>query len=133
MPVAAAFEAEVLPRDPHPLEVLGRGDHLLDQLPVPRLDPLSLDEGRARLADPLGQAVANLLQLAEVEDPRSDGEGIDPVRNLSTAEGLGEDAGQLRLEAADLAAQLKSRLALVDPAPESGEVISQQSGHQHEV
>jgi hypothetical protein len=131
--MTAARQAEVLARDPHPLEVLGGGEHLLDQLLVLGLDPGALGEGGARLGDPLGQTVANRLQLAEVKDPRRGGNGIDPMRHLGVAESLAEESGELCLEAADLAAQLNSRPSLVDLDPEPGEIFSQQSGHQQEV
>jgi hypothetical protein len=130
MPVPATWEAEVLPRDSHPLEVLRGGEHLLDQLPVLRLDPGALGEGSVRLGDPLGQPVANRLQLPKVENPRGGGERLDAMRHLGATEGLAEEAGQLRLETADLAAQLQPRPSLVDPDPEPGEILSQQSGHQ---
>jgi hypothetical protein len=46
------------------------------------------------------------------------------------AEGLAEERGNLRLQSADLATQLESRGALVDPDPELGELLTfQQSGH----
>jgi hypothetical protein len=133
MPVAAAREAEVLARDPNPLEVLGDGEHLLDQIPVLGLDLRALSKGGASLRGPLGQTVAHRLQLTKAEDPRRGGDGINPMRHLGVAEGLAEEAGQLRLEAADLTAQLDPRPSLVDPDPEPGEILSQKSGHQQEV
>ena len=68
----------------------------------------------ARLGDPLGELVAQLLQLAEVEDPRLGGHRGDAVLDLDPAEGLGEEAGELALEMADLAPQLGPGQALVD-------------------
>jgi len=133
VPVAAAGKTEVLTRDPHPLEVPGCGDHLLDQLLVLRLEPGALGKGRVRLTDPLGQPVANRLQLTEVENARSRGNRFDAMRQLGMAEGLAEEAGQLRLEAADLTAQLEPRPALVDLDLEPGEIVSQQSGHRREL
>jgi hypothetical protein len=132
--VTAAGEAEVLPGDADPFEFLGRSEHPLDQLPILRLDLGARSEGRARLGNPLSQPVANRLQLAEIEDPGRGGDGVDPMRHLGVAEGLSEEAGQLRLETADLAAQLEPRPALVDPNPEPGELLSiQQSRHHEEV
>jgi hypothetical protein len=133
VPVAAAFEAEVLAGDPDPLEVLRGSDHLLDQVTVLRLDPGSLGEAHSRLADPFGQAIANRLQLAEIEHPGRPDRRFDVMRHLGAAESLAEEAGQLRLEATDLAAQLEPSLALVDPDPEPGEILSQQSGHPEEL
>ncbi|HMI81795.1 MAG TPA: hypothetical protein VK480_08415, partial [Solirubrobacterales bacterium] len=130
MPVPAADEAEVFAGDADPLEVLGGGEHPLDELAVGVLDPAPLDQRRPGLGDAVGEAVAQRLQLAEAEDPRRGGEGLDPVRHLGVAEGLSEEARQLSLEAADLLAQLQAGVALVDSDPEPGELLfSQQSGH----
>ncbi|HEX5983215.1 MAG TPA: hypothetical protein VFY69_03315 [Solirubrobacterales bacterium] len=124
------MEPEVLPRDPHPLVILRRGEHLPDELVVVRLDPSTLLDGEARLGDPGDEAVANRLELAEVENPRRGRDGIDPVGDLGMAEGLGEEARQLALQARDLPAQLQPRVALVSLAWKPGElVLSQQSGH----
>ena len=52
------------------------------------------------------------------------------MRYLSVAEGLAEEGRQLGLEAGDLAAQLQSRLALVDrDAKPVKLVLSQQRRH----
>lgn len=114
MPVAAAVQPEVLPRDPHPLEVLRGGEHRLDELAVLLLDPRPLDQGRACLGDAVREAVANHLQLAQVEDPRGGDDGVDPVRHLGVAERLAEQGAEVGLEPGDLAAQLEPCLALVD-------------------
>jgi hypothetical protein len=128
--VPAAFEAEVLAGDAHPLEVLRGSKHPLDQLAVLVLDPPLLNQRPPRLGDALGKAIANRLQLAEVEDPRRYRNRVDPMRDLGVTEGLAEERGQLRLEAADLAPQLEPRLALVDSSPEPGELlVSQCNGH----
>ena len=130
MPVTAAFEAEVLAGHLDPLEVLGRGEHPLDQFAVLGLDLLPLHQGAPGLGDPVGQVVANRLQVTEIENPRRCGDGFDPMRDRSVTEGLAEERGQLRLETADLATQLEPRVALVDPDPELGELLTlQQSGH----
>ena len=112
--MTAAGKAEVLARDADPLEVLRGGEHPLDQLAVLVLDPVALDQRLPRLGDAVGQAVADHLQLTEVEHPRPGGEGSDAMRYLGVAESLAEEAGQLGLEAGDLPAQLQPRLALVD-------------------
>jgi hypothetical protein len=128
--MAAAVEAEVLSRYLDPLEVLGGGEHPLDQLAVLLLDPGARGEVFSGFADAGGKAVAHRLQLAEVEQPRSRGDGLDPVRHLGVTEGLAEQPAQLRVEVADLAPQLESRPALVDSGREPGELlVSQQSGH----
>ena len=91
------------------------GEHLLDQLAVLVLDPLALHQGTPGLGNPVGECVADRLQLTEVEYPWRRSDGVDPVRDLGMAEGLAEERRQLRLETADLAAQLAPRPALVDP------------------
>jgi hypothetical protein len=70
VPASTAWLAEVGARDPHPPELGGRGDHFSQQLAVSGLDPGALSQIDARLGDKLGQIVAQLLELAEVEDPR---------------------------------------------------------------
>jgi len=112
--VAAAVQPQVLPGDLHPLEVLRGGQHPFDQLAVLVLDAAALDQGGSRLCDAIGQGVADLLELSEIEDAGRAGDGIDPVRNLGVAEGLGEESGELGLEPGDLLAQLKPGFALVD-------------------
>jgi hypothetical protein len=130
MPVAAAIEAEVLAGDPDPLEVLRCGEHLLNQLAVLVLDLPPLHQSPPCLGDPLGEAIAYRLQLTQVEYPWGGSDGIDAVGNLRVAESLSEDLAQLRFQAADLAPQLRARLALVDPGAEPGELLTfQQSGH----
>jgi len=112
--VAAAVKAEVLAGDANPLEVLGRGEHPLDQLPVAILDPPALDQRLPRLGRPGGEIVAHRLELAEVEHPWPGAKRLDPVRHLGVAERLAEERCQLGLEAGDLRAKLQPRLALVD-------------------
>ena len=72
-------------------------------------------ERQARLGDPRRERVAHPLQLAEAEHPRLGRDGGDPQSISTRAEGLGEEAGELALEAADLAPQLGAREALVAP------------------
>ncbi len=114
MPVAAAVQPQVLPGDLHPLEVLRRGQHPLDQLAVLVLDPSALDEGAPRLGDALDEAVANHLQLAQIQNTGGGGDRVDLVWHLGVAEGLSEEGTELGLEPGDLAAQLEPCLALVD-------------------
>jgi len=128
--VAAAVQAEVFAGDADPLVVLGGGEHLPDELVVLVLDPLPLHQRLPRLGSAVGEAVADRLQLAEVEHPRRGGDGLDAVRDLGVAEALADEAGQLRLEPADLATQLQPRVALVDGDVQPVESPSfQQSRH----
>ena len=114
MPVAAAVQPQVFAGDPHPLEVLRGGQHPIDQPSVLLLDPGALDQGRPRLGDAIGQRVADLLELAEIEDAGRGGNRLNLVRYLDMAESLGKEPAQLRLEPGDLAAQLEPGLALID-------------------
>lgn len=134
MPAAAARLADLGAGHQHPLEPLRRLLHFPQQLAVGGLDRRAGAERGAGLADPLGEAVADRLQLAEAEQPRLGGEALDPVGDLGVAESLAEERGELRLEARDLAAQLQPRLALADSCSKPGELIAiQQSGHRHKV
>jgi hypothetical protein len=132
--VAAAVQAEILPGDAHPLEVLRRREHLLDELAILVLVTPSLRQSPLGLPDPVGEPVPNSLQLAEVEHPRRGGEGIDPVRDLGVAEAVSEAGGELGLEPGDLPPQLQPRLALVDRYVQPVESrLSQQSRHLKKV
>jgi hypothetical protein len=102
MPVATARQAEVVPAHPHPLEVRRRGEHLPQQLVVRGLDPGALAQRPLRIGDPLGQVIAQPLQLAQAKDPGLAANRVDPVGNLHPAKGLSEEAGELALEMADL-------------------------------
>jgi hypothetical protein len=96
--------------------VLGGGvEHATQQLAVLRLQLGPLAEGEAGAGDPCGERVAHPLQLAEAGDPRlAPGRG-DAGVDLDPGEGLDHEAGELALEAADLAAQLGASEALVAP------------------
>lgn len=134
MPGAAAGFADVGAGDPHPFEFLGRLQQRPQQIAVVGLDRGAPRQGAASLADSGGQSVADRLQLAEVEQPRSGGDRLDAMGQRRMAEGLAEQPSQLGLEAADLTPQLEPRLALVDLGPEPGELLSfQQSRHREEV
>ena len=134
MPVAAARQAEVVAADLHPLEVRRRGQHLAQQLVVRGLDPGPLAQGQPRLGDPLGEIVAQPLELAEAEDPGLAGDGGDAVVDLDPAEGLGEETGELALEMADLAPQLGPGEALVDLDVELIQAVScEQIRHRPEL
>jgi hypothetical protein len=113
VPVAAAGQADVCAADPDPAVGGGVGQHRLDQLRVAALEGDALGERGAGLGDPAGERVAQLLQLAEVEHAGRPG-GLDPMRDADPAEPLGDEATQLQLELADLAAELGARRELVD-------------------
>jgi hypothetical protein len=68
--VAATRLAEVVARDAQPLEVLGTGEHPLEQLVVAGLELGPLTQRLACVLDSIGQGVANRLQLTEVECSR---------------------------------------------------------------
>lgn len=130
MPVTAAVQAEVLPGDANPLEVLRCGEHLLNELAVFVLDPPALHQGTPRFSHAIGEPVSNRLQLPQVENPRRGGDGLDAMRNLRVAETLADETGELRLEASDLPAQLQPRLALVNCNTQPVEFpLFQQSRH----
>ena len=124
MPVAAAGQAEVVAAHLHPLEVRRRGQHPAQQLVVGGLDPGALAQGQTCLGDPLGQVVAQLLELAQAEDPGLDRDRGDAMADLHPAECLGEEAGKLALEMADLASQLDTGEALVNLDMEPIQAVS---------
>lgn len=113
MPTAG--QSKVFPGNPNPLEVLGGGEHSLDELVAFVLGPPALHQGLPRLRHAIGEPIADRLELAEVEHPRHRGDGIDAMRHLRVAESLADETGELRLESSDLPAQLQPRLPLVDP------------------
>jgi hypothetical protein len=136
VPSAAARLADVGAADPHPLELGRRIEHFLQQLTVLILDQHSIAKSGAGFGDAVGETIANGLQLPEVKYPWNGRTSVtlNAMRDLGVAEGFAEERGQLRLQARDLTAQLEPSLALVDSAPEPGELLTfQQSGHQGKV
>jgi hypothetical protein len=128
--VAAAGLPEIGAADPHPLEVGRRRQHLPQQFAVPGLDSSPFAQLQASLADRLRESVAQALQLTEVEQTRLRGKRLHPVLQLDPAESLGEEAGQLPLEARDLASQLEPSKTLVDlDAKRHPAVSEEQIGH----
>jgi hypothetical protein len=113
MPVATARRADIGTADPQPVVLGRRRQHGGQQLTVGGLDGGALGERGARLGGADGESVPQLLQLAEVEHPRGPG-GADPVRDDDPAQPFGDEACQLQLELADLAAQLGARKSLID-------------------
>jgi hypothetical protein len=93
--------------------LLGRLDQVAEELAAGRLRPCPLGEQEPRLGDPVGQLVADRLQLTEIEDARLGGAGGNGGVDPHPAEGLSQEAREDLLEAADLAAQLAARQALV--------------------
>jgi hypothetical protein len=115
VPVAAAGLADVGAGDSQPLVLSRRGQHSPQQLAVAGLDLGLLGERGPRGGDPRCECVAHLLQLLEAGDPRLPEGGGNPAVEREPGEGLGREARELVLEAADLAAQLGAREALVAP------------------
>ena len=124
MPVAAAGHADVVAAHLNPLEVGRRGDHLAQQLAIAGLEAILLAQRPLCRGDPVRQLVAQPLQLPQVEDPRLRGHRADAVVELDPAEGLGQEAGELALEMADLTPQLDPGEALVDLDAEPHRAVS---------
>ncbi len=112
MPVAAAGKADVGAADPQPVVLLRGQQHALQKFAVGLLDGVAVGERAARLGGAPRERVAQLLQLAEPEDPRRT-RGVDPMRHDDPAEALGDHPRQLELELADLPAQLGAGKTLV--------------------
>jgi hypothetical protein len=113
--VAAARLADVGAADADPRVALRGGEHLLQKLAIGLLDEGALGEDAVGLRQTGRERVADLLQLAEIEDPRRPG-GVDPIGHGDPPHPLGDEPGDLTLEPADLAAQFVPRPPLVDLA-----------------
>lgn len=113
MPVTAAWLPDVGPRDPHPLVLGRRRQHLPQQLAVALLQLVALAQCDASLRDPLGKGVSHALQLAEIGDSRRSRQGRNPGVYRESWKCLAREARQLPLEAPDLAPQLGAREPLV--------------------
>jgi hypothetical protein len=83
------------------------------QLAVGGLEPGPLGEGAARLRDPVGELVADPLEVAEPEQPRRPGDALDPAVDHGPGEALGGKTAELAVEPADLGTQLRAGEALV--------------------
>jgi hypothetical protein len=127
--VAASGLADVLTGYLQPLEPGGVGKHSLQELAVLGLAPRSLLQCLARIRDPSRQRVAHGLQLTEVEHPRLTGPGRDRCVENRAWERIGDEAGELALEAADLSPQLSPRQALVAGDEKVGGVSLQEVRH----
>src|SRR5689334_21393087 len=97
MPVCAARLADVLVGDADPLEALGLGDHLLEQLTVLLLDVGAVAEDGADVGDPRRKTVPHLLELGDPEEPGAPGRCDVPLDPLAW-EGRGEELRELALQ-----------------------------------
>jgi len=113
VPVAAAGKAELLARDPQPLEVGRPLKHLLEQLPVAGIRDVPTLERAAGLGHAVCELVADPLEVPQAECPGLGSGRRHPGVDLDPGKAFGEKPGELMLEAADLAAQLGSRQSLV--------------------
>jgi hypothetical protein len=114
--VAAAVLADVGAADADPAMALRGGEHVGQQLAVGLLDERALGKRPVSFGEAGRERVADLLQLTEIEGPRRPG-GLDPEGDLDPAHALGDQAGELALELADLAAQLGPRAGLLGAEP----------------
>ncbi len=115
MPVPAAGLADVGAADPDPAVILRGGEHVVQKFAVGLLEEGALGKGAPGFGEAGRERVADLLQLAEVEDARRP-DGVDPVRDVDAPHPLGDQPGELPLELADLPPQLIPRASLVgDP------------------
>jgi hypothetical protein len=118
--VAAAGLADIGAADADPRVTLRGEQHVGQELAVGLLDEGPLGERPMGFGEARRERVADLLQLAQVEDTRRSG-GTDPVRDVDAPHAFGDEPGELSLELADLAAQLDAREPLVylDPVKNS--------------
>jgi hypothetical protein len=122
VPGAASGLADVGAADPDPLVLDGCGDHAPQQLSVGGLDPVPLGQRRSRLGDAVRERVAHALQLAEPEHAGGSAGSPHGGVDLDPPETLGDELGELALEAADLPAQLAASERLIDRS--AGKVAS---------
>ncbi len=134
MPVAAAGLADVGAGDPHPLVLLRRREHLLEQIAIARLQLVLATQGATRLGDAVGEGVADALQVLQPRHSRRVRGGGHLGVDGDAREGLRREAPELVLEAADLAPQLGAGEALVAPHPKHRERVSiEQFRHKPEI
>lgn len=103
MPTAGL--ADVLVREADPAEALRLGDHRFEQAAVRLLCVRSPGDLALCLAEPVGERVADSLELGDREEPRAADRADVPVDAL-TWERAREELGEPALERADLAAEL---------------------------
>jgi|GEM_PF-4186601 len=85
---------------------------------------MALVESLAGCADPLGQRVADSLELLEPGDSRLAEPTGDAGVELQSRKGLGAETGELVLEPADLAPQLSARKPLIASNSKRSERLS---------
>jgi hypothetical protein len=130
MPVAAAGLADVLVGDSNPVVLLGLCDHPLEEFVVATLDLAIVVQQGAHVCDPAQEPIADLLQLADPEDPRA-ARRRHLVGEAAAREGGDEELRELELQTRNLTAQLNARGTLVSlqqPAEISGELRRYGSG-----
>jgi len=115
--VATTRLPHVSPGDSQPLVFGGRGEHVTQELAVTLLQPVALAQRDTSLGDPSRQGVADSLQLTEVSNSRRSRRAGRASAHPKPREGLGRKAGQLPLEAPDLAPQLGTSKSLVTVDP----------------
>jgi hypothetical protein len=94
--------------------VIGRRrKHAPQQLAVVGLNLRLLAQRNPGPGDPLGEFIANLLELFETGDPRLGEMSLDAGVEIKPRKGLYREAGKLVLETTDLPAQLSPREALI--------------------
>ncbi len=113
MPVPAARLADVVAGDSYPLVLGGRRKHAPQQLAIAGLQLTLPLEGLTRSGDPIGERIANALELFEASHSRLAKTGRDASLKIESRKGLDREAGELVLEASDLTAQLSACEALV--------------------
>ena len=124
MPVPAAWRADVVARDPQPLVLGGSGQHPLQELAVARLEIVLRIQRAAGTGNPIGERVANPLQLLQARDTRLAEPGRHGGIEIEARKCLAVEAGKLVLEPADLAPELGAREALVASNSKRGEHVS---------
>ncbi len=92
MPLATPRLADLGAGDLDPLELGGTGQHRAQQLALAGLLAGPLAQRGAGGGDPLGERVADALELTEVEDPLLGDRCGDPVLDDDAAEALGDEA-----------------------------------------
>jgi hypothetical protein len=97
--------------------MLGRDQHLLEQLAVSLLDPAAARDLRLGFAKAGGEAIADPLELGNAEDPRPAAGADAPLDSLAGERG-GEQLAQAALEQRDLAPKLGA-----DPAVGKRELV----------
>jgi hypothetical protein len=90
-----------------------RRQHAPQQLAVAGLNLGPFAQRHSSPSDPLGEFIANLLELLEAGDTRLGEMSRDPGVEIKPRKSLNGEARKLMLETADLAAQLSPREALI--------------------